>query len=79
MVSLDYNEVDKIQFNTEKEHAQLPCYTLNYAFVSMITTYMSCGINGRFYITSASSIDIPGPKLFIAKIDILRTLDDLCY
>ena len=79
MVSLDYNEVDKIQSNTEKEHAQLPCYTLNYAFVSMITTYMSCGINGRFYITSASSIDIPGPKLFIAKIDILRTLDDLCY
>ena len=28
---------------------------------------------------SASSIDIPGPNLFIAKIDTLRTLDGLCY
>ena len=79
MVSLDYNELHKIQSNTEKEHAQSPCYTLDCAFVSMITTYMSCGINGRFYITSASSIDIPGPKLFIAKIDTLRKLDGLCY
>ena len=51
MVLLDYNELDKIQSNTEKDHAQLPCYTLNCAFVSMITTYVSRGINGRFYIT----------------------------